>query len=61
MSYPWRMPGPNQGSTAEAQRLETAAFLHSNVKMVFVDEVSGKRTVYRHDNGNRDNDNLTPP
>ncbi|MGD2017325.1 MAG: DNA topoisomerase IV subunit B [Planctomycetota bacterium] len=36
------------------QRLETAAFLHSNVKMVFVDEVSGKRTVYRHENGIRD-------
>ena len=36
------------------QRLETAAFLHSNVKMVFVDEVAGKRTVFRHENGIRD-------
>ncbi|MEM9381244.1 MAG: DNA topoisomerase IV subunit B [Planctomycetota bacterium] len=36
------------------QRLETAAFLHSGVKMVFVDETSGKRTVYRHENGIRD-------
>ena len=36
------------------QRLETAAFLHSNVKMVFVDEVTGKRTVFRHENGIRD-------
>ncbi len=32
-------------------RLETASFLHSGVKMVLVDEVLGKRTVYRHENG----------
>ncbi|MEM6672323.1 MAG: DNA topoisomerase IV subunit B [Planctomycetota bacterium] len=36
------------------QRMETAAFLHRNVKMVFVDETSGKRTVFRHENGVRD-------
>ena len=35
-------------------RLETASFLHSNVKMVFVDEGTGKRTVFRHVNGIRD-------
>ena len=35
-------------------RLETASFLHSNVKMVFVDEGTGKRTVFRHENGIRD-------
>ena len=32
-------------------RLETASFLHSNVKMVFVDEATGKRHVFRHENG----------
>ncbi len=36
------------------ERLETASFLHTNVKMVFVDETSGKRTVFRHENGIRD-------
>ncbi len=33
------------------QRLETASFLHSGVKMVFVNEVTGKRHVFRHENG----------
>ena len=32
-------------------RLETASFLHSGVKMVFVDEARGKRHVFRHENG----------
>ena len=32
-------------------RLETASYLHSGVKMVFVDETSGKRQVFRHENG----------
>ncbi|MEC8511369.1 MAG: DNA topoisomerase IV subunit B [Planctomycetota bacterium] len=32
-------------------RLETASFLHSGVKMVFADQTTGKRTVFRHENG----------
>ncbi len=36
--------------TLEA-RLETASFLHSDVKMVFADQTTGKRTVFRHENG----------
>lgn len=35
-------------------RLETASYLHSGVKMVFVDEASGKRQVFRHEEGIRD-------
>ncbi|MFT5732051.1 MAG: DNA topoisomerase IV B subunit [Planctomycetota bacterium] len=32
-------------------RLETGSFLHSGVKMVFVDEAANKRHVFRHENG----------
>ncbi|QDV08681.1 DNA gyrase subunit B [Planctomycetes bacterium Poly30] len=32
-------------------RLETASFIHSGVKMVFVDEAANKRHVFRHENG----------
>ncbi len=34
-----------------AQRLETVSFLHRGVKVVFVDEVAGKRKSFRHENG----------
>ncbi|MEO0663055.1 MAG: toprim domain-containing protein, partial [Planctomycetota bacterium] len=32
-------------------RLETASYLHSGVKVVFVDETTGKRETFRHENG----------
>lgn len=32
-------------------RLETGSFLHSGVKMVFADEATNKRHVFRHENG----------
>ncbi len=32
-------------------RLETVSFLHRGLKVVFVDEVAGKREVFRHENG----------
>ncbi len=35
-------------------RLETASFLHRGLKIVFVDEVNGKREVFQHKNGVQD-------
>lgn len=33
------------------ERLETISFLHSGVKVLFIDEVNGKRKSFRHENG----------
>ncbi|MFT7678540.1 MAG: DNA gyrase/topoisomerase IV subunit B [Planctomycetota bacterium] len=33
------------------ERLETVSFLHSGVKVLFIDEVNGKRKSFRHENG----------
>jgi DNA gyrase/topoisomerase IV subunit B len=32
-------------------RLETVSYLHRGIKVVFVDEVNGKRSVHQHENG----------
>lgn len=37
-----------------AARLETVSYLHSGLKVVFVDEVQNKRNVFQHENGIQD-------
>lgn len=48
---PTIFPRTTFSSETLGQRLETVSFLHRGVKVVFVDEVSGKRTSFRHENG----------